>query len=96
MPTTESWRAEVESRGFERAEVHSRDFALAFDSGSALLRDPATLTAAVPEWQWCALAAGDSGPVLYRVQDMINTYFYRRTFEVTVVAGCVSAWRAGR
>lgn len=95
MPTREMWQTEVESRGFEHATVSTRTFSLTFAPDEPLLGDPATLAAAAPEWQWCALAADDPATVLYRVQDAISTYFRGRTFEVSVVAGCVSArrWR---
>jgi hypothetical protein len=95
LPTREMWQTEVESRGFVGPTVEQDSFMLAFESGEHLLTDPAALSAAAPEWQWCASAIEDPGAVLYRVQESIDTYFRGRLFETTVVAGCVSA-RFGR
>lgn len=93
MPSPENWRQEVESRGFERALVQEQTFTLEYPSGADLLIDPAIHWAALPEWQWCAAAVDDPLSVLYQVQDTIDTYFRGRTFETTVVAGCITAWR---
>lgn len=93
MPTPEVWATEVESRGFEGATVETMAFALDYASGAELLMDPATHVAALPEWQWCASAVDDPVSLLYRVQDTVDTYFRGRTFEATVVAGCVTARR---
>ena len=49
--------------------------------------------AAMPEWQWCAAGYTDPAAVLYGLQDAVDIYFRGRVFEVTVRAGCLSAWK---
>lgn len=91
LPTEETLRAELDARGFEDALVESWEFALEYPSSESLMSDPAVLSAAMTEWQWCAEGAGSPDGVLRALRHAVDTYFQGRTFELTVVAGCVSA-----
>jgi hypothetical protein len=96
MPTREMWQTEIESRGFEDAVIEQEAFTLAFESGEHLLSDPAVLSAAAPEWQWCVATMEDPAAAFYWVQEAVDVYFSGRMFEVTVVAGCAAARKSRR
>lgn len=91
LPTEDTLRAELDARGFEDALVESWEFTLDYPSSEAMMGDPALLYAAMPEWHWCAEGAASAEGVLRALRAAVDTYFQGRTFELTVVAGCVSA-----
>lgn len=92
LPTAQEWQEEAEAMGFEHVGLEEQAFTIGFESGDALFADPVVYAAALPEWQWCA-DAGPAVEILGRVRDAIDTYFRGIPFELTVVAGCLSAWQ---
>lgn len=95
MPGDDALRAELEAAGFERVLVESWEFTLEYPSSEALFGDPVVVTAALPEWRWCAEGSAAPEAVLRALRHAVDTYFAGREFAVTVVGGCVSARRAG-
>lgn len=93
LPTAETFRAELETRGFEKVQVEAWEFTLPYANGSELFSDPVTQHAALAEWRWCAEGAGDPEPVLAEVRRAVDLYFEGRRFELTVQAGCATALR---
>jgi len=94
LPSAAQWRDELTAFGFDWIAIEQSQFELVFSRNQSLLSDPAVVACAAPEWQWCASAANEPEQVLYRLQDAIELYFDDHDFELSVVAGCVSARRA--
>lgn len=93
FPTEEMLRAEAERSGLTDVLVESWEFTLDYASSEALMGDAAIETAAMAEWRWCAAGAPHPEAVLRALRTAVDTYFERRTFELTVVGACVSARR---
>lgn len=93
LPTPDSFRAELESKGFSQVFVQAWEFSLDYASGSDLLSDPLVHAAALGEWRWCAEAAPDPDRVLHELRASIDTYFSGRRFPLSVVGGCASGVR---
>lgn len=93
LPSEETLRAELDRHGFCEALVESWEFTLDYTSSEALMGDAAIEWAALPEWRWCAAGSPQPELVLRALRTAVDTYFEGRTFELTVVGGCVTARR---
>lgn len=96
FPTAETFRAELESRGYDRVSVEAWTFTLPYANGAELFSDPLTQNAGLGEWHWCAEGAGDPEPVLAALREAVDKYFEGRMFELTVQAGCATGRRSRR
>jgi ubiquinone/menaquinone biosynthesis C-methylase UbiE len=93
FPSPESLRQELDAHSFRSVAVETRPFTLEYASGRDLLSDPVIHSAALAEWTWCAEGAPEPQVVIDHLRDTIDVYFQGRVFELTVVAGCVTARR---
>jgi len=90
-PTTELFKRELESVGFEYVEVDVRTQTLRFENGRQLFEDPATRLMLLPEFR-VNLNMPDDGPFAY-VREAIDKYWSDGEFELTVNVGVVSGRR---
>jgi SAM-dependent methyltransferase len=91
-PTIESLSEELELVGLGDVDVEIRHTELKFDSGRALLEDPACRLLILPEIRASLADKALERPLEY-LRDAIDKYWSASRFELTLNVGCASARR---
>jgi ubiquinone/menaquinone biosynthesis C-methylase UbiE len=93
LPTIETLTEELEVVGFSDVDFELRQVTLSFDSGRAFVDDPVTRLMVLPELQEI-IGDLDVAATTQYVADAIDKYWAKRTLDVMVKIGAVSARKA--
>jgi len=91
MPTAEQALSWFEQAGLTDVYLEKEEFSLLFKSAREFFFAPVIEFGPLSKWKEVAGKGQEMQEVFWNIKEAIDAYFGQRAFEITVIAGCITA-----